>query len=725
MNKVGVKFSKRSDTLYTNHNGRLVIENLSFLPDSVSFHKAGYRQSTFYFDGSVKSMQIMLQSDFSNLQEVHVYGFSTGEKLSKSPAAIHLIKTEEIQRSSTTNVAPILNKIPGVFVQTGALNTNRITIRGVGGRSPFATKNIRAFLEDIPLTDSLGETAIEDIDLETIGGMEVIKGPTSSLYGAGTGGTIIMNAAKADLNEQSISGKMLLGSYGLSKYNLTYRVNNKNTNAWVQFNDLSSEGYRDNNNFKRSSFTGFAQAFSERNSVLSLLINQTSFKGYIPSSLSLADATENPRQAAFIWGNAKGFERYLESLVGLNLKSYHKAINLSNSLSIRNKRSIERRPWDLLNNKLSSVQWRTVMSILPNPRNKIDLGFDYMWENYFNKVLVDQVLEQDFSNFVRTRNIFLTYKLSLTEHFFLDTGLSHNMFKFRGNELDGFGIFNRNRQIEGTYSFRLGLSKKSKNGNHTQFASLNNGLINPSIDQIISNEMIGVFSEELLTSEKSRSVELGARGQFKRLGYDFSIYDMLIKDRIDRSVIDEFNQGVYSNEGESTHRGVEALVYWKSRDFSGIIERFQLSIGGNYGSFLFGDYPVYRGSEPDVELVQLEGNVLTGVPDLVANAEAAVELSFGLNLRVHFQHVGEQALRDDNSIFSESHDELNFNLDYQLEFSKKWSLAANAGLRNVLDAHYYSMYSINAFGQAESARYYYPALPRNFFSGLKLTYSIN
>jgi len=732
LERVALKFSNQVDTIFTDKTGLYEFENLSLFPDSVEFHKDGFLTQTFYIDGKGGSAQIILQTDYSNLQEVNVYGFSGGQSLATSPAAIHLIEQKEIQRSTTTNVAPILNKIPGVFVQTGALNTNRITIRGVGGRSAFATRNVRAYLEDIPLTDSGGETAIEDIDLETIGSIEVIKGPTSTQYGSGTGGTIIMKGAKADLNEHSVSGKVLVGSYGLLKSNLTYRINNEVTNAWVQFNKISSEGYRDNNNFDRTSYTGFIQAFSKNNGVLSLLINRTDFKAFIPSSLSLANALENPRQAAFIWDEANGFERYLETLGGLNWKNYRKHFTTSHSLSLRNNQSIERRPWDFLGRDLINFQLRSTISIKTGENSKLNLGYEYMNENLDHETMIDQILVESFINSVRTHNLFANFKAEFYENIFFETGWSNNRMKFKGNQDQGFFFRNNITKPPPTNSFRVALSRLSKNRRHTQYVSYNTGLINPSIEQIFGSDAIirgGDRELQLLRSEKSRSAELGFRGKFRNFSYDLSAYSMKLRYRIDQSTRTSENDIIFDNRGNSTHQGIEAVLNWKTPVFQGPIKRIYLSASGNYGSFLFGDYPLVS-SSTDGELItftttNLEGNILTGVPDLVANAEARLELSFGLNVRLHYQHVGSQALDDENTLFSDSHDEVNLTFDYETELSPKWTLAVNAGIRNLLDSDYFSMYSINAFGPPASARYYYPALPRNMFSGLKLTHHIN
>jgi iron complex outermembrane receptor protein len=51
-------------------------------------------------------------------------------------------------------------------MQQGALNTIKISIRGIGSRSQYGTQKKKRVFEGIPLTTAEGESTIEDIDLE-------------------------------------------------------------------------------------------------------------------------------------------------------------------------------------------------------------------------------------------------------------------------------------------------------------------------------------------------------------------------------------------------------------------------------------------------------------------------------------------------------------------------------------------------------------------------------
>ena len=149
-----------------------------------SFEKEGYVHKIIDVN-SGKYLIIQLEVNPLELKEIIITTNHIPEKLQKATASISIISSDDIQLSNNTDFAPILNRTPGVFMQSGALNTNRITIRGIGSRNLFGTSNIRAYFKDIPLTNGSGETAIEDFELGSIARFEIIKGAASSFYGAG------------------------------------------------------------------------------------------------------------------------------------------------------------------------------------------------------------------------------------------------------------------------------------------------------------------------------------------------------------------------------------------------------------------------------------------------------------------------------------------------------------------------------------------------------------
>ena len=144
------------------------------------FQKKGYESTTLMIK-STGVFTVQLNPSAFGLNEVIVNAHQIPKTLKKAMTTIEVLSQKEINRGNDINIAQVLNRAPGIFMQSGALNTNRLTIRGMGSRTPYGTSKIRAYFKDIPLTNGSGETAIEDFELATISRIEVVKGAPPSL----------------------------------------------------------------------------------------------------------------------------------------------------------------------------------------------------------------------------------------------------------------------------------------------------------------------------------------------------------------------------------------------------------------------------------------------------------------------------------------------------------------------------------------------------------------
>ncbi|MEP1094694.1 MAG: TonB-dependent receptor plug domain-containing protein, partial [Cyclobacteriaceae bacterium] len=272
-----------------------------------------------FFPAILYSQQQSVQQDsvgdWTTLQEVEVNALALSNTKFEYGGMIGTINAKKLQLSDPAIVSGEMNKIPGVYWHSGALNTNRITIRGIGSRSPFSTNKIRAYYEDIPLTDGGGETTLEDVDLSFVGGIEVQKGANSSLYGSGLGGTIFLKKPVIDNN--SMETNLTYGSFGLIRAGVRGSIATSEGAFRMGYQSQQSDGYRNSNSFERQTLFISSDVMLGQNEIsfLGLFIDQRAF---IPSSLGITDFTENPRNAAFTWGAARGFEDYERWLAGLS-----------------------------------------------------------------------------------------------------------------------------------------------------------------------------------------------------------------------------------------------------------------------------------------------------------------------------------------------------------------------------------------------------------------------
>jgi iron complex outermembrane recepter protein len=158
---------------------------------------------------------------FINLEEVVVSAFNRTQRLIEIPGSLSSVGAVLIEREKPDyNIFPLLNHTPGVFAHSGATNTSRVSIRGIGARVPYATGKIRAYFNNIPLTNTSGITFIQDIDPSVVERMEIIKGPATSVYGAGLGGTITMTARRPAARQTGVSNTFQAGSFGMFRNSL-------------------------------------------------------------------------------------------------------------------------------------------------------------------------------------------------------------------------------------------------------------------------------------------------------------------------------------------------------------------------------------------------------------------------------------------------------------------------------------------------------------------------
>jgi iron complex outermembrane recepter protein len=94
-----------------------------------------------------------------------------------------------IRRASLTEM--LLN-VPGLAVSNRYNPTQdpRLAVRGFGSRSAFGIRGVRVVRDGVPLTLADGQTAVDFVDLESVGSAEVMRGAAGALYGNASGGVL-------------------------------------------------------------------------------------------------------------------------------------------------------------------------------------------------------------------------------------------------------------------------------------------------------------------------------------------------------------------------------------------------------------------------------------------------------------------------------------------------------------------------------------------------------
>lgn len=717
---------KSNDTVFSNDSGFFKLNRTG----EYKITKTGYLNEIISIDIS-KFTIVKLISNSSQLDEVIINSNHLPKPLKKATSSIDIISQSQIQRFNNTDFSPILNNTPGVFMQNGALNTNRITIRGIGSRNLFGTSKIRAYFKNIPLTNGSGETTIEDFELGSISKMEIIKGATSSSYGAGLGGTIILHPKNSKNDNTQVSNEFSMGSFGLIKNISTLNLNLKNSSINTVFSTTNYDGYRDNNNYNRQTFTITGNHFINSNNDISILASFVNLKAFIPSSLNETDFINNPEQAAFTWQQARGFEDAFRGIIGLSWNhNFNDKLKQSTSLFTSFRDAYEPRPFNILseNSFAYGIRSRLIGNLMVFQKNmKFTIGGELFKDRYNSETFEN--LYEDFpeetgsvkgdklSNFEENRtyyNLFFESDFELSKLTNLTFGLNLNKTAYKLK--DRFEASESNPDQSGDFKFesiispKLGVSHLISN-NISLFSSISQGFSPISLNETLLPD--GQINTNL-KPETGWNFEIGSRGSFSKgkLQYTISIYRLNIKNLVvsRRTAQDAF---IGINAGKTRHDGLELKLNYQALKTK--IVRLNPFINYTLNKFKFKEFI-------DVDS-NFSGNDLTGVPSQVLNLGADYHFNFGLYGNIFHQYVGEIPITDSNTLYSDSYNLTHLKIGYRTNPNKKFGINIFLGINNLFNKHYASQILINASGfGGTQPRYYYPGNPINYYSGVRLNY---
>jgi iron complex outermembrane receptor protein len=667
------------------------------------------------------------KKDTTALSEIKIIASPIATRLQVAAASVAIIERVDIQKNDGAILTPILNKIAGVYMQQGALNTNRITIRGIGARTPFGTTRIKTYLDNIPLTNAEGESSIEDIDIETIGKIQIIKGPNATSFGAGLGG-IIHLLTNPEINQQSfVKSNSTYGSFGLLKQSFSGGYAQEGTNVFTNYSHLQSDGFRQNSSYDRKSLHLQASQKISANGSLTFLGVYTKLKAFIPSSINETDFNNNPQKAAANWLAAQGFESYDKWLFGIGYdQKLGNHWTLKSSVFGNYKKAFEPRPFDILDDQSQSVGIRsslnfknTVFTLPFEMSVGTEMAFDSYQFSLFRNLYLTQpnqgsVQGAEFSNKKQNsnyQNYFVQMDISLSKQWHLETGLALNTTQYTLVD-----VFDSSAAPELAYSFgtilspRAGLSY-SFTREQTLFAAVSKGFSTPTVAETLTPA--GKINTDL-QPEIGWNYELGwkARGLNDKLYTEVSFFSTQISNLLvaRRTAEDQF---IGINAGESSHKGVELMLNYQLIKTS----EWELStnLSGAINHFRFKDF-VDNSKD-------YSGNKLTGVPSTQWNLGLDVVTKSGFNFTTSYLSIGKIPMNDQNSKYTDAYSIVDLKTSYGFAIFSSIRATLNAGVNNLTNSRYAASILPNAvgFGTAQP-RSYYPGNPRNYYGGFTVSY---
>ncbi len=275
----------------------------------------GFRQLIRPVAVGGRAAQVMnLTLDAAVLREVVVTATRAEQEIAKVPAAINVITRDEIQLGrAATHLEESLRRIPGVRVEDelGGTSRTRIIIRGVGTRanSPAGSgvRGVRVLVDGIPKNNGGGSAQdLINLDLESAERIEVLKGPSSALYGNQSGG--VVNIITEDGRPGGFFNfRQTVGSYGLFREHLKFGGESDKLNYFASAVRTDQDGYRAQSYYNNTGFQAKLRYSIDAKSNLTALIGFDRQFQKSPGPLTEAQFVQDPRQAdsAFAVNNVR------------------------------------------------------------------------------------------------------------------------------------------------------------------------------------------------------------------------------------------------------------------------------------------------------------------------------------------------------------------------------------------------------------------------------------
>ena len=693
------------------------------------------------------------------LKEVEVTATSnTNKAILNQPQSISKLEEKELNRSTGLFLDDAINtSVPGVYMQRRTVSAGQqFNIRGYGNgirgtngtNSNFDTQGTKVYLNNIPVTDAEGITLMDDLDFSSIGNVEVVKGPSGSLYGLAIAGVVNLKTIQPELNKFSLAQNTLFGSYGLKRLTTQAQIGGKNGALLVNYGNQKYDGFMKHtasskdfvNIFgtttisekqKVNAYLGYSDSYDERNGELT----REQYEDF--------DYSGNPN---YIKNDAHS--HVVSFRGGLN-HDYQFTKNIGNSFSVFGS--------NVTSDVSSAGGWTDKSALNYGFRTAFNLNFDLGTAFKLSGITGTEMQQQnsqaisyamttntadpDGYNIIGTQRS-NRYSISKTNHLFTEWTLNmpYDFSVTAGVGSSYMGIESQDRMSPSTLtaSYKDMISPKFAinkvfNKAVSVYASYNKGYKAP-VSSYFYIPYTGEVNKDL-KAEVGTQFEIGSKGNLlhNKLTYELAVFQTNFKDKMTSvAVPDATNTAtLYSyvvNAGEQVHKGIEALVkYELITAENGFFKSVSPFANVTYSDFKYKDYIYQRAYNASFDF---SNEKVLGTPPVVFNAGVDFAIKYGFygnvtyNYRdaMFYSYVPESNATDPYTKVhyeTASYNLLNAKLGYQRNITNHLSLDATFGVNNITNTQYYQMVFSNQLPDA-----YLPA-PYNatFFGGLNLKYT--
>jgi iron complex outermembrane receptor protein len=667
----------------------------------------------------VSGFSVLAQEDTTRvLDEVVVKAYRANRPLKDVPVTMNVLDKNDLLRFGPASLVTTVNTVPGVRMEERSPGSYRFSIRGSVLRSPFGIRNVKFYWRGLPFTDGGGNTYLNLIDMSTIGKMEIIKGPAASLYGANTGGAVLLDAPT---NNEQFTVSMLAGSYGLSRFasQITAKPSERST-IDVGLSNQHSDGYRAQTALDRMNVRiNYDQAIGKKGKLLVTYLGAKLNYG-TPGGLTKIQydtAARMARPGTKATPSAEAQKATIYNTTNYLGTVYQHDWNEHWSSSIGVYGSIT----DFKNPAILNYEHRNENNVGGRTENqytfggdeqkgKITFGAEYQMffgpdRVYFNNSGDRGDLKTDDRLKSRSFITFAQFEYQLPWDILMTAGGSFN-----------FLTYDFNRKFPTEYTFernfkpgffpRVALIKKIVGDQLSIYSSVSEGFSAPTLAEVLPSTSI---LNRTLNPEKGTSVEVGIRSELfnRQIRLNVAAYDFRLRQTI---VVRTDNSGAdyFTNAGATSQKGIESTIAWTPTWGTQRLDMFRLWMSYTYTDYQFLNY--------QSGTTDLSGNRLTGVPPTTVVSGLDVMFRSGWYFNVTMNYTDHIPVNDANTEYAHDYKIFAARVGKQFNVWKFRNVEIFAGIDNAFN----QKYSLGNDLNAAAGRYYNVAPGRNFYAGLTL-----
>lgn len=626
-------------------------------------------------------------------------------KMPSSISSLNLIPLQGFQQQ--LSLQEYLRAVPGLF----SLNSNnyaqdlRLSIRGFGSRAAFGIRGVKLIVDGIPETTPDGQGQVDNLPLGILRQLEVLRGPSASLYGNAAGGVVYLNTLDS-LQGETIIFRATMGSYAYQNYQLTTQIGGKKTTALVHLNRTTTDGFRKFSGLEQNIFNAKIKHELSSRSRVSFQMNYTnSPKAEDPGGLKLEETEVDFMQArgrnveyntfekidqfkiGFRWEQQWGSHWDLDSYAFYSFRDFYGKLPFENGGII-----------DLFRNYYGLGTRLTYKETQEQFTHRWQLGIENSSQRDQRERFLNLKGNQGDSVFSQEER-FGNFGVSLLDELQWEKVLIRTGLRYDYQTL-GVNTDTENQEYT-VLNPSIGLSYAIAK-NQRVFVNFSTSFETPTLSELSANPSGEEGLNLDLNPSKAINYELGWKCQTALAYFEATSFYIQSSNEILPYELEDFpGRSFYRNVGATIRYGLElaATLQWNQWAFQASLTQAQ--------------YQFDQENEAD----GLDGKSLPGIP----NSQLFFQLDYTSQADWKWvlsgEHIGSFYADNTNSVEIKNFQKVQFQA--QKTVSLSWSeFDFFAGINNLLNTTYFDNIRLNAFG----GRFYEPAPGRNFYLGTRFNF---